>query len=486
MKIAPVSAAAASAASQKRALLRLGLFALALLGCILLLPDPVAGPFGVPLVLGAVIQNERTQLADLLKNVYEKFLNAAIQRDVFLLNLLKSRAGKFDARGKQYVFATHLKTNTLVASRGANDYYEDAQPEDVKQGVITPSYVHIPFDISHDLLKAARGGDKTAFKEGMRLVMDSSKATLTKDLNRQAAGDQTGVLATYTVALTGGGASATATVDSTQFLEDGMLMDQWNGTTNRNTLTGPWLKVSVVLSDTTFTAVMSDGTNIFAGGAIGDVLIRKGNAFVSGTRKTYETNGLRLFADDGTLDPAGGLHGISASSYSRWKGILLDAANADNGPGIASGVGIKFRQRTNSQFNTIWTNPIQAHALIYGGLGSYQDKRYVDGKVEQIGANEEDVVVNVAGRKVRIRSDVDIVMDREFFFDSAALRYGELNGVELEEQADGQYFTPWRDATGQRPAQKGYWMFRGNFGAAVRNAIALVYNLKKPASIPWL
>ena len=40
-------------------------------------------------------------------------------------------------------------------------------------------------------------------------------------------------------------------------------------------------------------------------------------------------------------------------------------------------------------------------------------------------------------------------------------------------------------STGAKPAQVGYWMFRGNWAVVMRNAIARVYNLQKPTSLPW-
>lgn len=430
----------------------------------------------------ATVANTRSTLVDLLKIVYEKNLNAAIPREVFLLGALKKV--KYDGRGKQYTFATHLKANTMVASRGAQDYFASALPEGVAQGSVVPAYVHIPFEITNDLIKAAKGGDKVAFRDGMKVVRDNSQTTITADLNRQAAGDQRGIMATLTANVPNGAATGTASVDTTKFLEDGMVLDLWNGNALVNAAAGPYPKVNIIIDGTSFTLAMTDGSNIPAGYNVGFVFVRQGNAFLSGTRQSYEANGLRLFADDGTLDPAGGLHGISASTYFRWKGLTLDAAAAAFGPGVASGVGIVFRQRSNGRFNAIWANPLQTHALIYGTLGSYQDKRYVNGKVEEIGANEEDIVINVAGRKVRVRSDVTLSSSEAFFFDSSALRYVELNPVELEEQADGQYLTPWRDSTGQRPAQVGYWMWRGNFACAIRNSVARVYNLAVPATVP--
>jgi len=277
---------------------------------------------------------------------------------------------------------------------------------------------------------------------------------------------------------------------NTKLLQQGMPLDAWNGNSrvNGGASTGlptDWLVVQSVISDQTFSVAMFSGGSIPAIAA-NSFITRMGNHLApAGTRLSYESNGLRLFADDGTLDPAGGLHGISAASYDAWKAIIKDSGVADFGPGVASAVGILFKQQSPFSFNSIWCHDNQAHGLIYGNDGSYKDKRFVNASVTDVGDNSEAVVINVAGKKVRVNVDWYIDETTAYFVDNAQIRYCELNGVELEEQADGQFLTPYRDSTGQKPAQVGYWMFRGNWAIVARNAVARIYNLSKPSSLPW-
>ena len=444
--------------------------------------------------------NDRSTLNKALKYIYEPGLNFAIQNNIAFLYAFQKK--KFPGVGKAYVFATHLKRNTNVGSRAHDGYYIPAAGETVDNGTVTPTYTHIPFEITNDLIKAAKG-DRAAFKDGMRIVQETSRNTIQKDLNRQALGDGTCVLCSLAVDA-GGAGTRSLTVNgntgkaTTMFLEEGMAIDIWAGsagTTRRNdsaalptteTAQAKTIIVVAITSDTVFTAKMYDGTSMPAITA-NDEVARWGNIVTDGSslRVTREANGLRLFADDGTLDPSGGLHGLSASTYGRWKGLVKDAGTVPVSPAVASALAILFRQKSSAKFDQLWMHDNQAHGLIYGADGSYKDKRYVNGAVTDIGDNQEAIVINVSGKKVKVNVDIDMTDTEMYGIASEVMRYIELNGVELEEQADGQYLVPWRDSTGSKPAQVGYWMFRGNWAVVMRNAVSRVYNLAKPASLPW-
>jgi hypothetical protein len=441
----------------------------------------------------ATIANTRALLTELLKIVYEPSINSAVRDSTFFLKAFTAK--KYDGKGKQYTFAAHLQFNQMVAARSADDYLESAQQEKVANGTITPKYLHIPFEISHDLMVASKG-DEHAFADGMSLVQETSRRTFRRDMNRMAVGDGRGILATVTANLGSADGPLTVTVDTTKFLQDGMIVEVWNGaaTTNvtrRNNYAGnEYIKILTVLSSTTASIdTWNSSTGVVGGTNVpaltsADVLIRKGTAYVNTTRFSNEPDGLRLMADDGTLDPSGGYLGISASTFSNWKGIVRDAGGVSVSPGLVSAVGMLYRRWSNTMFDTIWCHGNQGNGLIYGDEGSYKDKRFVDAEVNRLGTDEEDIIVNVRGKKVRIRQDDDLSETELNFFDSKVIRYVELYGIELLEQADGQYLTPWRDSTGQRYAQVGFWGWAGNWGCVMRNAIARIYNVGAPASIP--
>jgi hypothetical protein len=433
--------------------------------------------------------NTRSTLDKALKYIYEPGMNFALTTNTTALNAFSKR--KFPGQGKAYVFATHLKRNQYVASRKHDGYYAPSGTETPENGSVTPTYTHIGFEITNDVVKAAKG-DRAAFKDAMRMVMDTARDTIQTDLNRQFLGDGSGIIVAVDVDA-GGAATETLTVKagySTKLLQQGMPLDFWNGNVRVNGGAGElptdWMVVGSVIDDTQFTVTMFGGGNVPAI-ADGSYATRMGNCYAAAgpVRTSLEANGLRLFADDGTLDPTNGLHGISGTTYDAWSAIIKDAALADAGPGLASAVGILFKQASPFKFNQIWAHDNQGHGLIYGTDGSYKDKRFVNGSVTDVGDNTEAVVINVGGRKVRVNLDWFISETEMYFLDAAQIRYVELNGVELEEQADGQYLTPYRDSTGSKPAQVGYWMFRGNWATVARNAIARIYNLSKPASLPW-
>jgi hypothetical protein len=432
--------------------------------------------------------NSRSTAEKALKLIYEPGLQKTIPHLVPFFEFLSKK--KFPGVGQAYVFATHLKRNTHVAARAHDGYYATAQTETVENGSVKPAYVHIPFEITNDLMKASKG-DRAAFKDGMKLVMDTSRETIVKQLNRMSLGDGRGILCTVGANVAGGAATANVTVgagESTRLLEEGMDLDVMVGTagvTTRNTAAGPYVRVKSITDSQNFVVEMSDGTNVVALTA-GDPMILYGNWYNdNGTRKCYEPYGLRAFADDGTLDPTGGLHGINPTTYGRWKGLVKDAGNIDLSPAIASAVNILFKRQSATQFSACWMHPELAHGLIYGNEGTIKNQRFVSGGLEQLGGNDEALVFHVGGRKVRVLEDVDMLETETYWFDPNAMGYVELNPVELEEQEEGTYLTQYRDATGAKPVQVGIWMWRGNFFVRARNAVARVYGFNKPASLPW-
>lgn len=435
---------------------------------------------------------QAANLVEILKVVYEKNMNEGIRSLVFFFQALAKN--KVDGKGKQYTFATHLGRNTAVSARTADDYLEQGQPEKVVNGTVNMAYVHIPFEISYDLMVASKE-DAAAFVDGMQLVQNSAREMMKRELNRMGVGDGSGTVATVAATVTGGSATATVTVDTTKYLEDGMLLDIWVAakTSQRNGVAlnsagytqSPWFQVKSITSETQFVVQMSDGSNVPSGVVATDVVTRKRNAFYSSTFQCNEPNGLRLMSDDGTIDPTGGLHGISPTTYWRWKGINKDGSGFDASPALVSAMGIQFRRWSATFFNSIWCHDNQAHGLLYGNEGSYKDKRFVDAAPTDIGASYEDVVINVSGQKVKIKVDLDLPEDTIYFFDTKVLGYAELWPVKLLEQADGLYLTPWRDSTGQRLAQVGFYGWSGNFFTRIRSGIGRVYGLNKPASLPW-
>lgn len=437
--------------------------------------------------------NTRASVGEILKNVYEPNINSAVKREVFFLHGIKK--APYDGKGKAYVFATHLKRNTAAYARAADDYFETAGAEVVRNGTVTPKYAHIPFEINADLMAASKG-DKHAFVDGMKLVQQTAKEMLTRELNRYAVGDGRGILLTVTATVTGGSATAVVTCNSTKYLEEGMLLDIWAGATAYTQRNGaalvngrtqsPFFKVDSITSDTQFVVSMTDGSNVPSGVVANDVAVRKWNAYSTGSaRACYEPDGLRIMADDGTLDPSGGLHGISSTDFGKWKGINKDGSGYDASPAMVSALAIQFRRWSSTMFDTLWCHDNQAHGLIYGTEGSYQQKRYTDAAVEQIGANTEAVVVNVSSKKVKIRTDIDLPETELYGFDSKVIRYLELWDVQLLEQADGLYLTPWRDAGGQKHAQVGFWGWAGNWFTVIRNGISRVHSINTPTSLPW-
>ncbi len=66
----------------------------------------------------ATVANTRAVLGELLKIVYEPSLNEGVQSNTFFLKAFTAKS--YDGKGKQYMFASHLAFNQMVAARGSD------------------------------------------------------------------------------------------------------------------------------------------------------------------------------------------------------------------------------------------------------------------------------------------------------------------------------------------------------------------------------
>jgi hypothetical protein len=142
--------------------------------------------------------------------------------------------------------------------------------------------------------------DRQAFSNAMDLEMDGLKDDLLKDENRIAYGHIDAAVASGIKAkVTANSTGATITVDTTNHLEEGMVVDITNAGTPVSG--GTAVTITAILTATTFTVSAS-----VAGTVIGNYVSRTGDY-------NQEPHGLNKI-----VDSTGALHGLDPATTPKW------------------------------------------------------------------------------------------------------------------------------------------------------------------------
>lgn len=446
--------------------------------------------------------HSRANTGQLLKTIFDDDLNESVQNETPFLKYARQK--DFPLDGSAFTIAVHLKRNGGVSYTLIGDDLPDSGQAGFLNGSIVASRVFAAFQIDNELIKLA-DREAATFSERVEAIYDDTKQGLLKDGERVVLGDGTAVLnklatvagggtptGTYTVVSTP--ASTGEGVEDTRHLEEGMQFSVWqnltataprNGTLDSagNEL-GPWLVVNTISTDgITFTAVMSDGSNIPAGIAIGDLISRKRNVYNNSGRTSKEANGMALVCDNNSVFM--GIDGTVATGNRRWRGTVLDAAGAPFSAGLIAQAIIKGRQAASMRDhpNVCYTHPAQTWALVYGGAGTYPDIRYSREDVNKFGTPNRPVF-NIDGKDVVLETCLDMQKSKTFLFKGDALLYGELQAPGLEDFGDISILPAVNASTnGIVAAQKGWFSWRFNLGCLRRNAFICINNLSVPAGM---
>jgi len=286
-------------------------------------------------------------------------------------------------------------------------------------------------------------------KETSGLVDDISK-----DVCRQAYGNQTGALA----AVTADGAN-TVTVDSVQYLRVGMVIDLVNVSTD-----------AVLASARTITAINPSTKVVTYSGA--DATATTSHRLCRTGNWKKEINGLaNLIGNTGVL------HAVDSAAAGNewWQSVIQDAAGAtfseDSGQQVVDSIG----QQSNGDVELLLTTR---------GIR----RRYVATLKSQKRFNDADSVVLHGGFKAIMFNEMPLVFDDDlpkgnmFFLNTDALMW-----VYLEKDWD------WIDddgailsrATDRSDAFEGYLAADHDFATSARNKLGKYINLADDAAITW-
>lgn len=304
-----------------------------------------------------------TSVDAITKEVYEGRIETQLQNEVTTTKRIERTSdGVVETVGGKYVdFPIKVQRNQGIGNRLEGELMQAAG----RQGY---AEVHVPLykslgrvNLTSEVMQLA---DKNyqAFASAMDREMEGLKEDLGKDQNRQAQLDGTGLLASITAA--DAAVNNTVTVDNTQYIEVGMVIDIRNRTTGAATVANRNVTaVNEVAKTVTF-----DGPGSVD--AATDGIYREGN-FAGGIRR--EISGWDAIVSD--TKP---LHGLDPALQSKWKAVVQ--GNGGVLRALSEGLMIETcdKIRTNGgKVTAIFTNLGVRRA--YFNLLS-QQRRYTDTK----------------------------------------------------------------------------------------------------------
>ena len=190
------------------------------------------------------------------------------------LEFIEASAQNITRNGKEVIFDTHIGRNQGIGARGVREKLPIAGAQKYKQAHLYLKNLYGAIEVDGQLFEQA-ADDYNAFINVVDMEIKGLKRDLSKDLNRQIYGDGTGKLA----AIVAQPSSTTLTVDATDWLEEGMVVDVVDPTSGVKQQSGAASSIEIVSINETTKVVTVTGTlgtfntNISAG----DIIVRSSN-----------------------------------------------------------------------------------------------------------------------------------------------------------------------------------------------------------------
>jgi hypothetical protein len=243
-----------------------------------------------------------TTVNAILKEIYEGSINNQLSDERVTLKRIERTAegtGTDAVGGKYVTFPVRVSRNHGISYRAENVQLAPAGRQGLKAATETLKYGYQRVRLTGQLIALAES-NRQAFSSGMDVEMDGAKNDTSRDENRIAYGHLDAAVASGIMArVTANSTGTTITVDSTQYIEDGMVIDISAAGTPVSG--GTAVLVSAVLTATTFTVTTS-----VAGAVIGNYVSRTGNY-------NNEPHGLNRI-----VDSTGSLHGLDPATTPVW------------------------------------------------------------------------------------------------------------------------------------------------------------------------
>ena len=190
------------------------------------------------------------------------------------LEFIEASAQNITRNGKEVIFDTHIGRNQGIGARGVREKLPIAGAQKYKQAHLYLKNLYGAIEVDGQLFEQA-ADDYNAFINVVDMEIKGLKRDLAKDLNRQIYGDGSGKLAVIAAQPS----STTLTVDATDWLEEGMVVDVVDPVTGVKQQSGAASSIEIVSINETTKVVTVTGTlgtfntNISAG----DIIVRSSN-----------------------------------------------------------------------------------------------------------------------------------------------------------------------------------------------------------------
>jgi hypothetical protein len=227
------------------------------------------------------------------------------------LQLIESSSANITQNGKEVIFDTHIGRNQGIGARGIREKLPVAGAQKYKQAHLYLTNLYGSIEVDGQLFEQA-SENYQAFINVVDNEIKGLKKDLANDLNRQVYGDGSGKLAVVSAQPSG----TTLTVDSVNWLEEGMIVDIVDPTTGVKQQSGAASTIEITAINESTNVITVTGTlgtfntNISAG----DILVRSSNG-VSSFGKEWTGLGAIVKA-------TGSLHDIDPATYPIWKSTV--------------------------------------------------------------------------------------------------------------------------------------------------------------------
>ncbi len=272
-----------------------------------------------------------TTVDNILKEVYEGDLQDQLQSETVALKRIErsSEGVTHEVGGKYVTFPIRTKRNHGIGARGEMEALPIAQRQSYSSARVGLKYLYGSLELSGQTFELA---DKNfqAFASALDEELKGLRQSLSKDLNRQVYGTNTGALATAT----GGTTTTFVTTDEDAiYLEEGMVVDVLDSSAS----------FAVIASAATITSVVSSGGNTTATiDATASAAIASGDLLVRDNSYNKELTGLRQI-----VAASGGVYNIDPSSVPVWKSTV-NSNSGTNRP-LSEGLLIKLMDDVRKQ-----------------------------------------------------------------------------------------------------------------------------------------
>jgi hypothetical protein len=266
-------------------------------------------------------QSILTFASEAIKLVYGD-LHEQLRDKTPALQLIEASSANITKNGKEVIFDTHIGRNQGIGARGVREKLPLAGAQKYKQAHLYLTNLYGSIEVDGQLFEQA-SEDYQAFINVVDNEIRGLKKDLSNDLNRQVYGDGSGKLAVVSAQPS----SSTLTVDSTNWLEEGMVIDIVDPTTGVKQQSGAASSIEITAINETTGVITVTGTlgtfntNISAG----DILVRSSNGVNSFGK---EWTGLGAI-----VKATGSLHDIDPATYPVWKSTV----EALGTPGVSTG-----------------------------------------------------------------------------------------------------------------------------------------------------